>query len=245
MTTARNIAEGLGSFLRFEQLSGRAELFSEKYLCSAIGQIMSGTGYRTTPEFTHPSLRRLKEGRGRRPAIDFVCRNHNVRYLDNATSPTSPSGTNGIIKAIESKWIGATEPTHDSVMWDIIRLSLVNRDYDADCFFVIGGRSKDLTEYFQSFPIYINKQNNRKTPIFQTPHPDNFSTLYGKHIALSLLTDAGKWRGFYRRTTNRYPSLDMPTNLAVRMGSFFPINCRSRDYKVICWQVYCLDAKSI
>lgn len=163
MTTGRRIAEGVGSFLRFEHYSGRSELFSEKYLCSAIGQILSGTGFRTTPEYKHPALEKIMNGRGRRPAIDFVCRHHKPIYDDHLVQHVD---NKAIRKAVESKWIGNSSPAFESIMWDIVRLCLVNRDTNADCYFVIGGRVKDIREYFSNFPELHSRSTGHRKKVF-------------------------------------------------------------------------------
>jgi hypothetical protein len=55
---AEKLSKGLGGWLMFEHHSHRADLFSEKYLASGIGNILAGN-YRTKilAEYTHPVLK--------------------------------------------------------------------------------------------------------------------------------------------------------------------------------------------
>lgn len=95
MNFAKVLTGGVAAWLEFERACDRSGLFSEKYLTSAVGQILAArTGNRVEAEFTHPVLAPLKQGPGRRPQIDFVVRDESGK----------------IVLAVESKWAGETVP---------------------------------------------------------------------------------------------------------------------------------------
>src|SRR5262249_8205570 len=133
MNYARLLTEGVGSWLHFEYLCDRSGLFSEKYLAHPIGQILSArSANRTIAEYKHPVLAPLAKGAGRRPEVDFViCESY----------PT-------ISLAVESKWVGQSEPSVESILWDLIRLELIAHQEEARCFFVLGGKRSALETLF-------------------------------------------------------------------------------------------------
>ena len=80
-------------------------MFSEKYLTTAIGQILSArTGNRAIAEWPHPVLAPLQKGAGRRPEVDFVARDREDR----------------VILAVESKWAGRTALSTSAILWDLL-----------------------------------------------------------------------------------------------------------------------------
>lgn len=129
MDYAKILTTGVGAWLQFEFACDRSGLFSEKYLTHPIGQILSSrTGNRAHAEYKHPVLAQLATGAGRRPEIDFVvCDPH----------PT-------ISIAVESKWVGTSVPSVQSILWDLIRLELLVQASGARCFFVLGGKRSAL-----------------------------------------------------------------------------------------------------
>ena len=130
---ARLLARGIGGWLQFERACSRSGLFGEKYLAHPIGQILSaGSGNRARAEYKHPTLAHLASGPGRRPEVDFaVCEEYPKISL-----------------AVESKWIGQTRPSVQSVLWDLIRLELLAHHEGARCFFILGGKRSSLESYF-------------------------------------------------------------------------------------------------
>ena len=100
---AKVLTTGVSSWLVFESACDRSGLFSEKYLTTAIGQILAArTGNRALAEWPHPVLAPLRMGPGRRPETDFVVRDRDDRLL----------------LAVESKWAGRTTPSTSAILWD-------------------------------------------------------------------------------------------------------------------------------
>jgi len=133
MDYARLLTQGAGAWLQFEHACDRGGLFSEKYLAHPIGQILSArSGNRAIAEYKHPVLAPLAKGAGHRPEVDFVVCEPYPR----------------VSIAVESKWIGRTKPSLQSILWDMIRLELLAHQEKARCFFVLGGKRADLDKYF-------------------------------------------------------------------------------------------------
>jgi hypothetical protein len=83
-------------------------------------------------EYRHSVLAPLAKGPGRRPEIDFViCEKYPKVNV-----------------AVESKWIGRSEPSVQSVLWDLIRLELLAHHENARYFFVLGGKRSSLERFF-------------------------------------------------------------------------------------------------
>jgi hypothetical protein len=129
MPLVKKLTEGLGSWLHYEYCCDRSELFSEKYMAPPVGVLLSSTQNGAVfAEFEHPILTGAMVGRGRRPAIDFVvCNDY----------PTP-------VVAIETKWIGKTKITVESLLWDLVRLALLNYQFNTSCYFMLGGKKGDL-----------------------------------------------------------------------------------------------------
>src|SRR5437016_5030056 len=129
MNLTRRLTEGVGAWLHFEYMCNRSGLFNERYLSSAVGQILSSVfGDRVHGEFDHPVLGPLMKGRGRRPVIDYV-------YSD--PYPT-------IKVAVETKWAGSSHTTISNVIWDLIRLEMIADAHKAECIFLLAGQRADL-----------------------------------------------------------------------------------------------------
>src|SRR5579871_3099922 len=136
MRTQRRLAEGVAGWLMYEFQSSRGRLFSEKYLTTPIGNILSGIyRERVLSEFPHPILNLHKMGRGRPPQIDFVIVDQKDREK--------------IAIAVESKWVGANSLNVGDIIWDLIRLELLHNLYKTQCFFVLAGSKRGINELFK------------------------------------------------------------------------------------------------
>lgn len=140
MKNARALVETIGSWLHFELLCGREELFSERYLSYPIGQFLSNRhGNALRAEYPHPILSEARERRGDKPRIDFA-------VLDSEDN---------VEVAVETKWLGAsTQPVPGTlipaVIRDILRLELLASHFDTAAFLIMAGRKRDFKRLFGS-----------------------------------------------------------------------------------------------
>lgn len=137
---AEKLSKGLGGWLMYEHHSHRADLFSEKYLASGIGNILSGN-YRAKiiTEYTHPILKERVAGRP--PQIDFVI----------CEEDKSQRSYGSINLAVESKWAGTkttSSPRIGDILWDIVRLELFNYKYETKTLFVLAGKKSQMDEIY-------------------------------------------------------------------------------------------------
>lgn len=224
-TTPRDtiLAEGVGSWLRFEQLCGRSELFSERYLAAPIGQILLGNGLRVTPEYVHPVLSAHTSGRGKRPAIDFVARTN---------------GEAEIKVAIETKWIGNTVPKFDDVLWDLIRLALIVKSGPSHAYFLLGGTSVSLAKFLASEPFTTSATNGSKKFLLRIGDNQATTNRLRQNInSVPLGPVVPAWRLRIARLLSSYQSLEVPNTITTQLISRFPDAAKADQYQVIAWKV--------
>lgn len=223
MNIGRKLAEGVGSWLRFEQICGRTELFSEQYLTASIGQILLGNGYRVTPEYKHPVLLSHTTGRGKRPAVDFVCRDI--------------SGTGNITVAVESKWIGASVPSFRSIFWDIIRLSLI-ADGGADAYFVLGGLKRDISEIFKAQPFTAIATNKSKKFLLRLNEDASKHTVDQRVVnSVPLGPVVPDWEETIRTLVEPYPDMLVSNVITTQLSASFPKESKADQFQIVVWKV--------
>ena len=223
MNIGRRLAEGVGSWLRFEQICGRTELFSERYLAAPIGQILLGNGFRVTPEYTHPVLLLHASGRGKRPAIDFVGR---------------VNGQTALSVAIETKWIGHTVPKFDDVLWDLIRLALIVRSGPAQAYFVLGGTSYSLKEFLAGDPFTTTATNGSKKFLLRIGDDQASTARLRQHVnSVPLGPVVPAWRERIATLLSSYQELEVPNTITTQLASRFPDTATTDQYQVIAWKV--------
>lgn len=214
MNLTRRLTDGVGAWLHFEYMCNRSGLFSERYLSTAVGQILGATfGDRVLAEFEHPVLGPEMEGSGGRPALDFVYCNP---YPE-------------IKVAVETKWAGSSHTTPATIIWDLIRLEMVANLYSATAIFLLAGQRADLTKLFRSPAFAGPGKVPGVTPILSTTHNSiaKLSLLPDKHYRIPLL------RAVYeKRQTTRIPHA-----VLTRRSRPFPENCRANEFQVFAWEV--------
>lgn len=211
---ARLLARGVGSWLQFEHACGHSELFSEKYLAQPIGHILSSrSGNRARAEFTHKVLAERMQGSGRRPAVDFVvCDNY----------PTVSIG-------VESKWIGKTDVSVESIVWDLVRLELLCHYDGARCFFVLGGRARNLSQLFADSTFAKGSSNRSRKPFLR--HDIN-----AVHTIRIAPTDTKKL-GLLDTAYQKFPDLDFPAEIISRRTAPFPENQNTYGFQIYVWEI--------
>jgi hypothetical protein len=221
MDYAKLLSQGVGSWLQFEHACGRSGLFSEKYLCHPIGQVLSARATdRTLAEYQHPVLAPLAKGPGRKPTLDFVvCKNYPKVSI-----------------AVESKWIGKTEIDVESILWDLIRLELVAHNDNARCFFVLGGTRAKLDALFATEPFCE-----------ATPSPNQNAVLRHDTNALhnTRLVPTSRVRTPMLKTLlAKYQSFPFPHAIGTRRTAPFPADQAPKSFQVYTWEVSAIPGRN-
>lgn len=222
MTLLRKITEGLGAWLHYEYCCDRSELFSEKYLATPVGALLSSSRVgQIFSEFEHPILTEKMSGPGRRPALDFVvCKEYPVPSI-----------------AIETKWIGGTTISVDSVVWDLVRLALLNLQYGTTCYFLLGGKRRNLKLFFGS-KHFKGSAEPGSMPVLRTR--TNFPS------ALPL-TPVNRHRiPLLRKVFDGWPAtLQAPTKILARRTAPFARRTAVSQYQVYAWEISCTPKKEL
>lgn len=221
MYLIRRISEGLGAWLHFEFCCDRSELFSERYLSVPLGIILSSAGEGDAiAEFKHPVLSKHMNGCGRRPAVDFVvCKDYPTPKI-----------------AIETKWVGDSGLSVDSIIWDLIRLSLLHIEYGTTCYFVLGGQRRLLDKLFSSKDFLGHNNSNRLRPILNTTN---------NHFCSLNLVPADHWRvPLLRDVFKGWPAeLSCPQSIVTKRSEPFPVDPPISRYQVYAWEVSYANSK--
>lgn len=213
MNLARLLSRGVASWLHFEQASNRSGLFGEKYLAMPIGQILSGRlGERVVAEYRHPVLAPLMEGRGRRPEVDFVVFDGKPR----------------IRVAVESKWAGSTEPSIQSILWDLVRLELIAHEEGAECFFVLGGQKRKLDKLFRN-RVFAADRTWYPHPLMEFTH----NSMHKVH----LLPVAKHRNPTLKKMFRDYQEFPFPHHVVANRSTPFPETCSATLPQVYVWKV--------
>ncbi len=208
------LSVGLEGWVNFERACKRTELLSEAYLSLPIAQILnSHTGKRVVSEFRHPILAPLSSTSGRRPTTDFVVCDHD----------------DAIAVAIESKWVGRSSPTPKMILWDLMRLELIRREFDAECFFIMAGTKKKLEALSNKAGFKDKKSKGRGRPLLRL----DANAL--NRVRLDS-TDVFR-RKILREIYSKYQEVEFPTALATRRASPLMTEAKNRAYQVYVWRL--------
>ncbi|SHF84533.1 hypothetical protein SAMN05444273_1181 [Litoreibacter ascidiaceicola] len=214
MDYAKVLTQGIGAWLHYEHACGRSELFSEKYLATPVGQILTArSSSRTHAEFKHPVLANLSTGPGRPPEIDFVvCENYPEVSL-----------------AVETKWVGDSIPSIQSIIWDLIRLEMVNFQFGARCFFILAGKKDRMAKLFNAAGFINAAASGHKKPLLNV----NKNAIHRTYLApIDIFR-----RPTLKKVFKNYQDHEFPEFLSTRRSSPFPEVGSKRGYQVYTWEV--------
>jgi hypothetical protein len=213
MDYAKVLTGGVGAWLQFEQACDRTGLFSEKYLTHPIGQILSArSGNKAFAEFKHPVLAPLAKGVGRKPEIDF------------AVCDPYPK----ISIAVESKWIGRSKPTVQSVLWDLIRLELLAHHEGARCFFILGGKRSDIESLF-ALEAFSASSGTHKKPLLK----HNSNSLHKTNLVPTDPARIPTLKALFAAHLN----MEFPHTIITRRSAPFPPDQKPNSFQVYTWEV--------
>jgi hypothetical protein len=222
LNLTRLLTEGTGSWLHFEFACNRSGLFSEKYLTVPIGQILSAWGgSRVVAEYRHPILSPLAQGRGGRPEVDFVIFGEypRIRY------------------AVESKWIGRTTPSAESVLWDLIRLEMIAHSEKAECIFVLGGQRGALNAFFNSDKFYGARKPHQFRPLLRV----NSNAIHSFPLVPTIPYRIDMLRSIFAD----YQSIAFPHKITTRRSAPFPPEGGLNQYQVYAWKVSSPECRDV
>ena len=216
-TELRKLVEATASYMRFEQLCHRTELFSESYLAHPIGQfLLARHGSNVRSEWPHPILSEGKTGPGRRPAVDFA-----VLAEDRKTPAI----------AIEAKWLGSANDILEQIVRDIIRLELLVWKYKTEAYFLLAGTRRKADALFA-----------KKSAL---PHPTQpgsheFLPLGSGEQSWIRLENPAKFRqALIARAIRPFEGMnvDIPAGVSVSACGLFPVDAPRNQCCVIGWRV--------
>lgn len=214
MDVKRRLAEGVASWILYEYHSFRANLLEEKYLITPINSILSAIHKEyVNSEYNHPILCAHRCGPGRPPQIDFVIKNAHQQ----------------IIVAVESKWYGNSPVKVEDILWDLIRLELLSKEFNSKCFFILGGQKKRLNELFSSELFQEPRINGRKRPILRIKKE--------KKQAVRLDNPPPRRVNAIKDRMQQFKDILMPSAIATGYPNHYPLDCRNSDYQVYVWEV--------
>jgi hypothetical protein len=221
MKIERRLSEGIASWLIFEQHCNKSGLFNEKYLSFPIGQILSSVfGSNVHAEYIHPVLSKFAKGKGAKPKIDFAVINEE----------------NIPIVAIETKWIGQTTPSVHSILWDLIRLELLSREYGTSCIFILGGRRKKLEILFNSNDFALKNSS----------HPDPILSTFSQGIhGIPITTNDPIRIQLWKPVFSEYQNISCPSKIGTQLFNPFPSKCTQEQFQIYSWRVFSVPNKTI
>ena len=215
MKTARKLALGIGGWLQFEFACDRSGLFSEKYLASAVGNLLRADfGAQVHAEVNHPILAPLMRGAGRRPQIDFAIQN------------PYPN----ISVAVETKWHGSTPARLEDIIWDLIRLEMLVSAYGTDAFFILAGRKKDLDALFRRtawLAPYRHRPGAR--PLLKTDQR--------RAQQLNLSSPPPIRASIIKKAVSRINGIPVPATIPTTNPEAYPVPSYNYQYMVYVWRV--------
>lgn len=206
----RKLAEGTSSWLLFEFHCMRGDLFSEKYLTTPVGQILSGMfPGRVKAEVNHPYLNPIIL-KGRPPQLDFV-------ISDNQDWKV----------AVETKWIINTPVTLAQIVWDLIRLELLAKNNRCTAYFIIAGFDKRIKEVLGKTHFY--NADLKETNLITKKRVQTIS------LDLRKLDDVTK--KFINEKLSRYKNITVPSKMNFTIPHSYPKESINLTFKTIVWRV--------
>lgn len=215
-TLTDKLSKGLGGWLMYEHHSHRADLFSEKYLTSGIGNILAGN-YRTKiiAEYNHPLLK--AKGAGRPPQIDFVVNDEN----------------DSVKLAVESKWVGtktSSSPKMQDILWDIIRLELLNHQFQAQALFVLAGKKSQTDALFNHPQFHDKIQDKQKKKSGLLP-------VRNVEMKLDLLNCSIERLKMIALYAQKYKEVEYPSAILITGIKRYPRDCNNFENEVCVWGI--------
>lgn len=206
------ISEGLYSWLKFEELSGRKGLFSERYLALPMAQLLKENIAGTIlGESTHPVLK-VNGSTGRPPQLDFIVKDGDIPKL-----------------VVETKWAATTTVNASDIVWDCIRLELAAHHLKCDAIFVLAGTQKRIDE------ILASKSFN---PVRKNGKPSLLMNLHGRgRTSVNITAKRGQVNKQLLRILDEYPHVRFATTYICGYGTQHPTRGSQDSHVAVVWQI--------
>jgi hypothetical protein len=217
MDLEKLLARGIAGWLQFEHSCQRAPIFSEKYLCTPIAQILNTKyGANVHAEVVHPILGLSTPGRGRKPEIDFVVYNEK-REID---------------VAIESKWVGSdvSKQTVEKIIWDLVRLAMIGNNDNVHCYFVLAGKKRHLDILFDNKHFNGEKDRKGRTRPFLKVRSSDYMDF---RIDAPTEDRAKLLKPIFKLCQD----VELPMRLGTGRTQYYPKDAFSYDYQAWVWEV--------
>jgi hypothetical protein len=219
MRNARGLIETIGSWLHFELLCGREELFNERYLSYPIGQFLSNRyGDRLRTEYPHSVLSQGRQRRGDKPRVDFAVVDSEDR----------------VEVAVETKWLGSSvrpiaSALIPAIVQDILRLEMLASRFDTAAFLVIAGRKQDFRRLFESRQFMGHADYSQSRELL--PTEDN------NQRVLRIHPPPAYRQRLFERAWAPFLGMPLPSGAVLMRTAPFPDVVTSRQYVVYGWRV--------
>ncbi len=216
----RRLSEGVAAWLAYEFHCRRGELFSEKYIAHPIGALLA-TQLRghVQAEYDHPILSERKKA-GRKPQVDFAVFEHVEGYRHKTEDRK-------LITAVESKWLSRSEVSPADIAWDLLRLDLLARRYEIECYFVLAGLNKKLEALFASPDFQNLKRNGPMIPVASGVPRGNLIPKQGSSALIDKLSE--------RKA--KYPGVKFPEKVTVYAPHIYPPSAMNLTFSVYTWKI--------
>lgn len=217
MKVFSKIAQGLASWLNFEQRSGRESLFCESYLSHPIGQLLKYRYEgRVKAEVKHPALQ-MNGVPGKCPTIDFAV--------------TGKEGKYDLV--VEVKWISKSPTLMADIIADIIRLDLLLPEHSREAIIIIAGNVRSYRKLFGQKKITELPLNTKYAHFLSIDVEDKAdrSALYFRHQLTPQV------RALYAPVIKRFQSVEISSVIQLYRNGPFPHRATANEYMVCIWRL--------
>jgi hypothetical protein len=222
-----HLAQAIVHWLEYQEICGRAELFSEAYMAQPIGEYcLSLSPTHFEPEFVYPAA--YQEGTRRKRALDFAVLGRNA------------ANTQNVVKhAIETKFVTAKRQFHQEVYDDLYRLAWFQptREPEGCCrWLVIAGYRKNLDgAKFLGAKVQLRAGKNQ-------PQIHAFRRLLSTDINNATCTKPvhsadARIRKLWVESATAFGQNELPDSITVRLAGRYPATPRPTALCCQVWEV--------
>ena len=211
MNRISKIADGLGSWLTFEQRCGRSPLFCESYLAYPLGQLLQHRfPGRVVSEVDHPVLSGEKHGPGRKPRIDFIVTGRDSKFD----------------LVVETKWVSKSPTLTRDIFRDIVRLDLLLPNFANEAVLILAGNVRDLRRLLGD-PI-LQPEDGKPILVRQD---------YVKSSVHFFYRLSPERRGFYLKVLKTFSGVEISSTIQLLRSGPFPREAITEQYQVYLWRI--------
>jgi hypothetical protein len=131
--------------------------------------------------------------------------------------------------AVESKWIGRTSPSTESVLWDLIRLEMIAHSDQAECVFILGGQRGALNAFFNSDKFHGPRKPHQFRPVLRV----DGNVIHNVPLVPTIPGRINTLRSIFAD----YQGMAFPHKIATRRSAPFPPDGSLKHYQIYAWKV--------